>query len=228
MHDGLRITGGEHRGRKLFSPPKNTIRPASDMIRQAVFNMLGSDILGVDFYDVFAGTGVVGLEAISRGARRAIFVENSRKQIQLIERNTKHVGVWDQADVRMADAFLWGRHFKANGGPTIVFIGPPYELFAEKETEKTLGLVERVQNALRPGDLLVFQFARQVSTDRLPRQEGWYRLRQYGKSQVGLWSIPDPDAPKAASDDGIDDGIDERSIDNETDEGSTDDESANP
>lgn len=190
MHDGLRITGGEHRGRKLFSPPKNTIRPASDMIRQAVFNMLGTSIQEVEFFDVFAGTGVVGLDAISRGASKAVFVERERRQIQLIERNSRHVGVWDRCDVRPADAFLWGRHFRPHGGPAIVFLGPPYELFADDEIQKTLGLVERVQSALREGDILVFQFAREVPTDQLPGQEGWYRLRQYGKSQVGLWSIP--------------------------------------
>ncbi len=116
MHDGLRITGGEHRGRKLFSPPKNTIRPASDMIRQAVFNMLGPSIHEVEFFDVFAGTGVVGLEAISRGASKAIFVERERRQVQLIERNARHVGVWDRCEVRAADAFFVGSTFSATGG----------------------------------------------------------------------------------------------------------------
>jgi 16S rRNA (guanine966-N2)-methyltransferase len=215
MSDGLRITGGEHRGRKLFSPPKNSIRPASDMIRQAVFNMLGAEIVGVEFFDVFAGTGVVGLEALSRGANRAIFVEKERRQIQLIERNARHVGLWDRAEVRMADAFLWGRHFRAQGGPTIVFLGPPYELFDEKEIEKTLALVERVQKAMRLGDILVFQFSRGVATDRLPAMDGWYRLRHYGKSQVGLWTMPDPDAPKD-QDDSADTGQDEASIDDES------------
>jgi 16S rRNA (guanine966-N2)-methyltransferase len=217
MHDGLRITGGEHRGRKLFSPPKNTIRPASDMIRQAVFNMLGRSIDGVDFFDVFAGTGVVGLEALSRGARRAIFVERERRQIQLIERNARHVGIWDQCEVRMADAFLWGRHFRPTGGPTIVFLGPPYELFADDQLEKTMGLVERVQTALRAGDILVFQFAREVATDRLPRPAEWYRLRQYGKSQVGLWSCEPPQAHDSSADADADAG-DDGSLTNEADE----------
>jgi 16S rRNA (guanine966-N2)-methyltransferase len=206
MHDGLRITGGEHRGRKLFSPPKNTIRPASDMIRQAVFNMLGPSIQNVDFFDVFAGTGVVGLEAISRGAHKAIFVERERRQVQLIERNARHVGVWDQCEVRAADAFLWGRHFRPLGGPTIVFLGPPYELFADDELEKTLGLVDRVQSVLREGDILVFQFSRELPTEKLPGQEGWFRLRQYGKSQVGLWSIPGTERISAAGDDEASEG----------------------
>lgn len=206
MHDGLRITGGEHRGRKLFSPPKNTIRPASDMIRQAVFNMLGPSIHEVEFFDVFAGTGVVGLEAISRGASKAIFVERERRQVQLIERNARHVGVWDRCEVRAADAFLWGRHFRPLGGATIVFLGPPYELFADDELAKTLGLVERVQSVLREGDILVFQFSREVATDQLPGAEGWYRLRQYGKSQVGLWSPPGAERPAPEEDEEVSEG----------------------
>lgn len=188
MATGLRITGGEKRGRKLFSPPKDSIRPASDMIRQAVFNMLTGELEGREFNDIFAGTGIVGIEALSRGAKRAIFVENDRRRVDLIKRNLAHVGLVREGDVRLADAFLWARHFRPSGGPTIVFLGPPYELFAAPELQRTLDLVARVQASLRPDDILVLQFAQEIPEESLPGAEGWYRLRKYGKTRVGLWS----------------------------------------
>lgn len=200
MGDGLRITGGMKRGRKLFSPPKDSIRPASDMIRQAVFNMLAPDLEGVEFFDIFAGTGIVGLEALSRGAGHAIFVERERRQINLIERNVTHVGYRGSCDIRLADAFLWARHFRPTGDPVIVFLGPPYELFEPDELDRTMELVERVQRSLRPDDILVLQFAVQVPTERLPNQEGWYKLKHYGKTQVGLWRISEPAAPETTDD----------------------------
>jgi 16S rRNA (guanine(966)-N(2))-methyltransferase RsmD len=173
------------------------------MIRQAVFNMLKPVLEGATFFDIFAGTGIVGIEALSRGAGKAIFVEAERRQIALIERNVKHVGLWEKSDVRMADAFLWSRHFRPTGGPTIVFLGPPYELFEGEDCDRTMDLVARVQASLRPEDLLVLQFAHELSPDRLPGQEGWYRLRSYGKTRVGLWAIPSPEsmADESADDD---------------------------
>ena len=214
MAEGLRITGGEMRGRKLFSPPKETIRPASDMIRQAVFNMLAPDLPGVDFYDVFAGTGVVGLEALSRGAGQAIFVERERRQIELIRRNVNHLGLRDSSAIRLSDAFLWARHFRPSGGPCIVFLGPPYEMFIEgEELDRTMELVERVQKSLRIGDILVLQFSRETPITKLPAIEDWYRLRHYGKTYVGLWTPEDPNAVER-SDEDIDDSTDE-AVDND-------------
>ena len=99
MNERLRITGGSHRGRRLYSPPKNSIRPASDMVRQAVFNMLGPRVEEGRFYDVFAGTGIVGMEAISRGAPLAVFIERDRRQVALIHRNLEKAGLVDLAQV---------------------------------------------------------------------------------------------------------------------------------
>src|SRR2546423_11971072 len=108
MSERIRITGGTRLNRRLLSPPKNTIRPASDMIRQAVFNMLGDLIEGSVFYDVFAGTGVVGMEALSRGAERAYFLERDRTYVQLIRRNLTLARFGAEAIVRPTDAFAWG------------------------------------------------------------------------------------------------------------------------
>ncbi|MFO0947634.1 MAG: RsmD family RNA methyltransferase [Planctomycetota bacterium] len=194
MAERLRISGGSRRGRKLISPPTNSIRPASDLVRQAVFNMLGTAIEDVVFYDVFAGTGIVGLEALSRGAKRAIFVEQERRQLVLIKQNLARAGFAAEANVRGSDAFTWGKHFATHGQRSIVFLGPPYPLF-EKDLDRMLELVNVVQENLAVGDYLVLQYPRFIVPERLPRPETWFRMRHYGKTRIGIWT------PETAGDD---------------------------
>ena len=126
MAEGLRITGGSRRGRRLLSPPKNSIRPASDLIRQAVFNMLGESVEDSIFYDVFAGTGVVGLEALSRGARAAIFIERERSNIALIRRNLDLAKFAAEGSARSDASF--GRTFTLTR-PSDGIPWAPYPLF---------------------------------------------------------------------------------------------------
>lgn len=194
MTEKLRITGGDWRGRKLYSPPKNSIRPASDLIRQAVFNMLANHVVDSAFYDVFAGTGIVGLEALSRGAGNAVFVERDRRMAALIRRNLERIGHGNLGTMVISDAHLWARHFVPPDQPTIVFLGPPYPDFLENESAM-MEMVERVQQKLRENDFLVLQYPRQ-SHCVTPIAEHWLRLRHYGKTMIGIWGktplITDP------------------------------------
>ena len=188
MTDRIRITGGTRRNRRLYSPPKNTIRPASDMIRQAVFNMLGDLIEGTIFFDVFAGTGVVGMEALSRGADRAYFLELDRNNIQLIRRNLALAKFGVEAVVRPTDAFVWARHFAPETGRIIVFLGPPYPAFEGDAKTKMLRLVEDVASRLDDDDYLILQYPKTVEPNELPLQEHWVRHRHYGKTRIGIWT----------------------------------------
>lgn len=187
----LRITGGTRRGRKLLSPPKNSLRPASDMIRQAVFNMLGVLVEDCDFVDVFAGTGIVGLEALSRGARRAIFVERDRATIDLLRKNGERAGFTGQMSVRPSDALTWAAHFQPGDNRTVVFLGPPYPDF-NTIRPNLWEMVVNLQNTLRDGDVLVLQFPSAVPTSELPDLDRWWRLRRYGKTHVGIWMTKPP------------------------------------
>lgn len=171
--------------------------------------MLGDAIVDVAFVDVFAGTGIVGMEALSRGAAKATFIERDRRQVALIKRNLDHVGLAPQASVRGSDAFVWGKHFVPEPRATIVFLGPPYPDF-EKGRERMLELVADIQGRLRPEDILVLQFPRFVKTEELPGGDGWYRLRAYGKTRVGLWSsapatMPSDEDVEESNEDAIDD-----------------------
>jgi len=107
QHDvsDLRIIGGKARGRKIRSVPGDTTRPITDKVKEALFNIIGSDINGASFLDLFAGSGSVGIEALSRGAEYVCFVEMNRKPLGIINENLKIAGLDDGWQVIHSDAF---------------------------------------------------------------------------------------------------------------------------
>src|SRR5262245_175776 len=106
---GLRIIGGTLRGRRLQYSGDLRTRPMKDRVREALFNLLGPGVKGSHAIDLFAGTGALGLEAISRGAARATLIERHLPTTRLIEQNAAALGVANQIEVVFSDAFLWAR-----------------------------------------------------------------------------------------------------------------------
>jgi 16S rRNA (guanine966-N2)-methyltransferase len=101
----LRVIAGVAKGRRLKLVPGDTTRPVMDRVKEALFNIIGRDIIDSVFLDLFAGTGSVGIEALSRGAKQAYFVEIERKAIQTIQDNLAVTKLGDKAVIRRADAF---------------------------------------------------------------------------------------------------------------------------
>lgn len=101
----LRVIGGKARGRRLRSVPGDTTRPITDRVKEALFNIIGADIQGAAFLDLFAGSGSVGIEALSRGAAWALFVDLHRAPIQTIRLNLQSTGLADWGRVIQMDAF---------------------------------------------------------------------------------------------------------------------------
>jgi 16S rRNA (guanine(966)-N(2))-methyltransferase RsmD len=121
---GLRVIGGKARGRKLRSVPGDTTRPVTDLVKEAFFNILGADIQEATFLDLFAGTGSIGIEALSRGAAFVMFVDINRRPVETIRANLAHTGLEAGAEVLRADALSLlerppGRTFD------YVYIAPP-------------------------------------------------------------------------------------------------------
>ena len=125
----MRIIAGEYRGRVLKSPPSLQIRPTSDRLRETLFNVIAPRIEGARFLDLCAGSGAVGIEALSRGAAFVHFVDRARKMCGLVEANLDLCGVpEDQTEVVLSEAADYLRRAAAKGaGPwDIAFFDPPY------------------------------------------------------------------------------------------------------
>ncbi len=128
----LRIIAGEFRSRHLETPPDGeTTRPLPDKVRGAVFNMLYGHTEGQAFFDVFAGTGSFGLEAVSRGAREVVMVDKDRSVCRLIERNIEALGVGDRCEVFQGDALGEGALSRCPRPVHVVFFDPPYPMMED-------------------------------------------------------------------------------------------------
>jgi 16S rRNA (guanine966-N2)-methyltransferase len=102
---GLRVIGGKVRGRKLNAVPGDSTRPVTDQVKEACFNIIGGDIVDATFLDLFAGTGSIGIEALSRGAAFVRFVDLNRLPVETVRANLTHCGFGQGAEVIRADAF---------------------------------------------------------------------------------------------------------------------------
>ena len=124
----MRIIAGRYRGRKLKSPPSPQTRPTSDRLRETLFNILAPQIDGARFLDLCAGSGAVGIEALSRGAAHVMFVDRSRRMCALIEKNLYTLGVEDEVEVVLAEASEFLRRYAEKQALVfdIVFFDPPY------------------------------------------------------------------------------------------------------
>lgn len=120
----LRIIGGECRGRRLHFPDGKGLRPTADRVRETLFNWLQGELRGRRVLDLFAGSGALGLEALSRGAAQAVFVEQARSAAEQLRENLALLGLEDRSEVMQADA----RRFLERSAPPfdLVFLDPPF------------------------------------------------------------------------------------------------------
>lgn len=183
----MRITGGNARGRKLLPPQSNRIRPTCDRVREALFNILGPRLQGAMVLDCFAGTGAIGIEALSRGAMFALFIDQSLEAGRLIEANlratlTRPQAAFEQINLATAASLRRTRtHLPSHGRFDLIFLDPPYR---QDLALRVLTLIDR-DDLLAPGGLAVAEEHAQVA---LPQCIG--RLvstdhRRYG--ETGLW-----------------------------------------
>jgi 16S rRNA (guanine966-N2)-methyltransferase len=132
----LRVIAGKAKGRKLKTVPGDTTRPITDRVKEALFNILAGDVIDSNWWDLFAGTGAVGIEALSRGASFVRFSDANRVPIETIKSNVEHCGFKSQAEIRRADAFTYlsappDRRFE------YIYIAPPqYQEMWEKALER--------------------------------------------------------------------------------------------
>ena len=126
----MRIIAGAYKGRRLVTPSWSGLRPTSDRLRETMFNILRDDIEGATVLDGYAGTGAVGLEAMSRGASAVTFVDQDRRAVALIESNITRCGSKARASVALGALPEALRRFDAAVGFDVVLLDPPYEFDA--------------------------------------------------------------------------------------------------
>src|SRR5579859_5675811 len=126
----MRVIGGEFRSRRLKSLPGLDTRPTPDRLRETLFNVLATQIADCSFMDIYAGTGAVGIEALSRGARRCVFIEKSRAAVEVIRDNVATLGLQRRVEIFTSKAAAVLERAHAD----IAFLDPPYELLKEYET----------------------------------------------------------------------------------------------
>ncbi len=149
----MRIIAGKYRGRRLKTPPTDRTRPTSDRLRETLFNVLAPRIGGTRALDLCAGTGAVGIEALSRGAEHVTFVDQSRQMCALIEMNVSALSVPRfEFEIVNADAFDFLRKRKRGAAPfDLVFFDPPYAA----DYERVLSRIGEHTDKLLMGDAVV-------------------------------------------------------------------------
>jgi 16S rRNA (guanine(966)-N(2))-methyltransferase RsmD len=185
MRTQLRIVAGTLRGRKLTCNVNPTLRPTPQMVREALFSLLGNAVPERPFLDVFAGTGVVGIEALSRGAGRATFIERDFRLLAEVEGHLRQFGVFDEAVLVRADVYRWAERWQPPAEPVNVFISPPFADF-EHRLDDLLKLIAEFQAKVAEGSVLVLQAEHSVSLDELPAREQW-EDRRYGRNHLLIW-----------------------------------------
>lgn len=182
----LRLTGGEFRGRLIQTPPdrpgKNTVRPTQAKLRQALFNSLQAVIPDAKVLDLFAGSGALGFEALSRGAASVVFVEDSRSVLKLLEKNVAELGVGDRAKVIGDSMERVGKRLGGMGPFDLVLADPPYAADWEMKLLKLLPWNE----ILAPGGHFCLEWGTQKSkVAELPERVPFLvkvREKNYGDS----------------------------------------------
>ncbi len=183
----VRIISGELRGRKLLAPEGLGTRPMLGRAREALFSSLGDEVVDARILDLFAGTGSLGLEALSRGASHVHYVERDRKVVKVLERNLSDMNMGERAHVRTGDALAsssWGTET-----PDIVFMDPPYPMLKDPDGRKrVMDTVHELLEQRIPsmGLLMLHTEPRAISEHDFP--DDWLvDQRKYGRTI--LWYV---------------------------------------
>jgi len=172
-----RIIGGDLRRRRLAHQPDGRTRPMKDRVREALFDLLGVTVRGGLALDLFAGTGALGFEALSRGATRAVFVERHFPTADTLRKSAGELGVADRCDVRSGDVLLWARRMPdlPTSARWVAFVSPPWAFFAADHERRAelLALIDALRGAAPPGSTIVVEADTAFDAAALPDASAW-------------------------------------------------------
>jgi 16S rRNA (guanine966-N2)-methyltransferase len=175
----MRVIAGSRKGSRIFAPKGVHTRPTADRVREAAFNLIGP-VEEMAVLDLFAGSGAMGIEALSRGAERAVFVESDRAASEAIERNLEKLGLTGAVIVRVEAITALAAEAGAGRRYDLVLVDPPYEMFSSYQQK----LATYLPAVLEPDALVVIETAASEEPDLpLPRRTS----RRYGAARVTVF-----------------------------------------
>jgi 16S rRNA (guanine(966)-N(2))-methyltransferase RsmD len=194
----MRIIAGKFRSRRLQAPLGLATRPSSDRLRETLFNVLAPRIEGAAFLDLYAGSGAVGMEALSRGAASVDFVERAPAALLVLRANLARLGITAGFRVHTGSVGAWLRRFVTGSGPSrkpgvppafdLVFLDPPYE--AAEEYGRTLGLLGGgLVELLAPGALVIAEHRRKERLEERYGTLGRTRLLEQGDAALSFYAV---------------------------------------
>lgn len=184
----MRIIAGMFKGRRL-APVKGRTRPTAAKVREAVFNILGSAVDGAKVLDLFAGTGALGIEAMSRGATAAVFVEDHPEAVKALRRNLEDLGLQEQTRVWPLPVLIAVKKLAAQGEDfDVVLLDPPY---AGGEAAVVLQALASL-DLLAKGGQVVVEHSRRLTLPEKCGRLSRINLRRYGDTQVAVYLLEEP------------------------------------
>ena len=175
----MRVITGSARGRRLKTPENYDIRPTADSVKEAVFNILQFDVEGRRVLDLFAGTGQLGIEALSRGAASAVFVDRDRAAVQIVKENLKTCGL--SGTVLCADSLSYLRNC---GRFDLIFIDPPYDSGLYAPVLETINLVDNLSD----GGIIICETRKEIELPQMRLPYRKVREYRYGTVKLGKYT----------------------------------------
>jgi 16S rRNA (guanine966-N2)-methyltransferase len=185
----VRVIAGTAKGRRLRTPPGGRTRPTTDRVKEALFSSLMAELPGASVLDLYAGSGALGIEALSRGAARATFVERHQRTARVLDENLARAGVTDRATVVPADVL--GALGTPPGAPfDVVLLDPPYDL----DDEELAAVLGALQPHLAPGAVVTVERDRRSAAPAWPAGMRPERERRYGDTLIHVGRVDDQEA----------------------------------
>lgn len=184
------------RGRTIEYLGDRRTRPMKDRVREAVFNLLGPAVRDTLVLDLFAGTGALALEAISRGAARALAIDRHFPTVRGIQKNAESLQVGNLQAIG-GDAFHWLQHFEPPGPERwLAFCCPPYDFYLSRSQEMR-GMLDTLLERSPPGSMIVVESDLRFPAGRLPAADQW-EVRPYPPAQIAIYHQPFQETPSAS------------------------------
>lgn len=188
----LRIIGGEFKGSRIRYSGERCVRPMKDRVREALFNLVGPSVRGTHVIDLFAGTGALAMEALSRGAASATVIERHFPTAKIVRDNVNQLNVADRVEIVTHDTFIWVRlaadgraSFPTDERPWLVLCSPPYRFFSERGAD-LVGLISNLIDVSPPESTFVVEATEQWDWLRMPHPDEW-DVRVYPPAVVGMY-----------------------------------------